>query len=209
MSDLHSFDHTTNPVFQDGTYTADNRLEMRAGLIIYQNLFPPLVTMPFTLQTNLEAQLWEGALNDGTTKVRSGPDYNRVNTALILPDTSQRGTGAFLSVFVGCYATEEEAKRASTGLDMLLMNMGRGHGMEVFKRNVASFQTLWSSGERTLEQLAQSLRLCGECGTHFSSKKCKFFFKNLRSYNAKRRMEYSCLTLSIRVLCISIRDIYD
>ena len=160
----------TGGLYDTSSFLHDTRKEMRKGLLNYEN---PLITQPFILSDRSdENKLWEGMFTDGTTKVRSGPDYNRFNTTLILPNNLPSHPDSYIAVFVGCYATEVEADRASKGLDMVLMNLGRGHGQEVINRDVASFQNLWKEGERTSTQLAMSLRPCGHCNKTFSLKKC-------------------------------------
>ena len=167
------FDPTANPLFDETSYTHASRKEMRQGLETFQKLVcPPLVVHPFHITDKIGTESFCGALNDGPTTVRSGKDYNRINTTLILPDMDKRGPGSYLSVFVGCYATEEEANRASKGLDMVLMNQGRGHNADSALRDSASYLDLWDSGRRSLEQLQASLQPCGKCGQLFSQKKC-------------------------------------
>jgi hypothetical protein len=167
------FEPTTNPLFDETSDTHASRKEMRQGLKVYQKLQDaPLVVHPFNVSDKIDTESWAGALVDGPTTVRSGQDYNRINSTLILPDIEERGSGCYLSVFVGCYATEEEAARASKGLDMVLLNQGRGHNEDSARRDSASYLELWASGRRTKEQLVASLQPCGECGQLFSLAKC-------------------------------------
>lgn len=86
---------TTSTIKDTTSLTHSTRLECRQGLRIFQQKFPSsqLITQQF--DTNVSDEInekknsnWDGATKEGTTTIRSGPDYNKVNATLILPDGS-------------------------------------------------------------------------------------------------------------------------
>ena len=79
-----------NDVFTPTSLIHANRIEMRQGLTVYQQSMlrdTPLHVYPFDVNFQLESTtFWDGALQDGISTVRSGPDYNKINATVILPD---------------------------------------------------------------------------------------------------------------------------
>ena len=170
------------------------RLECRQGLRRYQQKFPSNSLLMQQFDTNVDEETnekespWDGALVEGTTTIRSGPDYNKVNATLILPDGSdlaikerlqdggsrphQQPTHLYLHIFVGTYETVDEAVHALRCLEMMLMNLGRGHDDAVLTSDYSKYRQAWEKGARTKEQLQLGLRPCWLCHDNFSTKKC-------------------------------------
>ena len=71
-----------------------NRLKTRQGLQIYRQKYPNAQwkTQQFDIDladgANEKNREWDGATQDGITTIRSGPDFNKVNVTLIVPDGS-------------------------------------------------------------------------------------------------------------------------
>ena len=122
------------------------RLKTRKGLQIYQERYSGSTECWLTQQfdrnlaedVNERNREWDGATQDGITTIRSGPDYNKVNATLVVPDgsdlaikerlqstTGQQShpTNLYRSIFVGCFETEDEAATASDDLNQLLSQL--------------------------------------------------------------------------------------
>jgi len=173
------------------------RLKTRKGLQIYQERYSGSTECWLTQQfdrnlaedVNERNREWDGATQDGITTIRSGPDYNKVNATLVVPDgsdlaikerlqstTGQQShpTNLYRSIFVGCFETEDEAATASDDLNQLLSQLAsndfsNGIHLEECREHIVQ---RWQYGKRTREELKLGLKPCGKCHTKFSTKKC-------------------------------------
>ena len=172
-----------------------NRLTTRRGLQIYQQRYPNEQLKTQKFDTNLadganeKNREWDGATQDGITTIRSGPDYNRVNVTLIVPDGSdlaikerlrskshQHPTNLYLSLFVGCFETKDEAAEASKLVNMMLTQFATFETNKWFLDGIEEHRShlmgKYAHGKRTQNELNFGLRPCGTCHQKFSEKKC-------------------------------------
>ena len=175
-----------------------NRLKTRQGLQIYRQKYPNAQwkTQQFDIDladgANEKNREWDGATQDGITTIRSGPDFNKVNVTLIVPDGSdlaikerlrnkshQHPTNLYLSLFVGCFDTPDEAAEASKAVNQLLTHfalLGGTKATSYFlggeKQYCSQLMEKYAHGKRSQYQLNLGLRLCGTCHQKFSEKKC-------------------------------------